>query len=303
VATVLRESRNKTLFGRGPSPLVKAVLFALLSSLIIALDHREGHLDRARQALSLLIYPIQLAVDLPSSALDRATQTWTARDELLRQNRELRTRQLDLEGRLLRLEALEEENRRLRELMQSAGKVGERILAAELLQVSLDPFRHRVVVNKGSRQGVYIGQPMVDAYGVMGQVTHVGPFGADVILITDPSHAIPVEVNRNGLRTIAVGTGDLTRLELPYLPNSADIREGDLLVSSGLGLRFPRGYPVASVKRVVRRPGETFAEIHAEPAAALNRSREVLLVWRADGLPFDLDPLADPAGDGPEVRP
>ncbi|MEA5445468.1 rod shape-determining protein MreC [Gammaproteobacteria bacterium AB-CW1] len=298
MASAFSSSGNDKLFGHGPSPLIRCVLLVLLSIVIITVDHREGHLDRVRQSLALLTYPIQLIVDLPSSAIDRASESLSRRGELLEENRRLRAERLELSGQVQRLESLEQENERLRELLQSGERVGERLLAAELLQVSLDPFRHRVVVDKGSRHGVYQGQPLLDADGVMGQITHLGPFGAEAILITDPSHAIPVEVNRNGLRTIAVGTGNLTRLELPYLPNNADIQEGDLLVTSGLGMRFPRGYPVGTVQSVERRPGETFAAIHAEPAAALNRSREVLLVWREDGLPFDRDPLADPDSNG-----
>lgn len=297
-------SRDPKLFGHGPSPLVRAALLVLLSIVIIAVDHREGHLDRVRQTLSVLAYPVQLLVDLPNAALDRATESLGTRDRLLRENNRLRAERLELSARVQRLASLERENEKLRELLESGQRVGERFLAAELLEVSLDPFRHRVVVDKGSRDEVYAGQPLLDADGIMGQITNVGPFGAEAILITDPSHAIPVEINRNGLRTIALGTGDLTRLELPYLPNSADVREGDLLVSSGLGRRFPRGYPVGTVDSVERRPGETFAAIHAEPAAALNRSREVLLVWREDGERFDRDPLATPqSGEDGETSP
>lgn len=287
-------SGDPNLFGHGPSPLVRATLLVLLSIVIIAVDHREGHLDRVRQALSVATYPIQLLVDLPTAAFEKASESLSTRQQLLRENEQLRDERLELSAQVQRLESLEQENRQLRELLESGQRVGERILAAELLEVSLDPFRHRVVVDKGSRDDVYSGQPVLDADGVMGQVTNVGPFGSDAILITDPSHAIPVEINRNGLRTIALGTGDLTRLELPYLPNSADVRPGDLLVTSGLGRRFPRGYPVGTINSVDRRPGETFAAIHAEPAAALNRSREVLLVWREDGERFDRDPLTAP---------
>ncbi|MDQ2068756.1 rod shape-determining protein MreC [Natronospira bacteriovora] len=298
MGTAFGGNRNTKLFGHGPSPVVRVALLILLSIVIIAVDHREGHLDRLRQALSIVTYPIQLMVDLPSAALERASETLATRGHLMEENRRLREQQLELSAQNQRLASLEQENERLRELLQSGARVGERLLAAELLQVSLDPFRHRVVVDKGSRHGVHSGQPLLDADGIMGQVTHAGLFGANAILITDPSHAIPVEVNRNGLRTIALGTGDITRLDLPYLPNSADIRTGDLLVSSGLGMRFPRGYPVAVVTEVRRRPGETFAEIHAEPAAALNRSREVLLVWREDNLPFDHDPMQLERHDG-----
>ena len=136
------------------------------------------------------------------------------------------------------------------------------------------------VQHKGRVHEVYEGQPLVDADGIMGQVVHAGPLTATAMLITDSGHGTPVQVNRNGLRTIAVGTGEVDRLELPYLPNSADIQEGDLLVTSGLGGRLPPGYPVANVSRIVHNPGQPFAEVHATPTARLDRAREVLLVWR-----------------------
>jgi rod shape-determining protein MreC len=153
------------------------------------------------------------------------------------------------------------------------------VQVAEILSVDLDPYRHRIALNRGAHDDVFVGQALLDADGVVGQVTRVDPIGAEAILISDPSHATPVELNRNGLRTVAIGTGDVSRMDLPFLPNSADIRVGDLLVSSGLGEAFPAGYPVARVTRVQRRPGDPFARVEAEPTAALNREREVLLVW------------------------
>lgn len=289
----LRDPQEQTLFEHGPPIGVRTLGLVVLALVLLLLDHREGHLDRARDALTALTYPIQLVVDLPVRTTERARESLTGHGELLEELRELRSEQLETQAKLQRLESLEAENRRLRELLDSAEQVGERFLAAELLRVELDPFRHRVVLNKGSQDGVYNGQPLLDAQGIMGQVTRTGPFGAEAVLITDPGSATPVELVRNGLRTIAIGSGDLTRLELPYLPNSADIEEGDLLTTSGLGMRYPRGYPVGRVTKVERRPGETFAQIEAEPAAALNRSREVLLVWREDGQPFDRDPLRE----------
>ncbi len=181
-------------------------------------------------------------------------------------------------ARLQRLDALLAENTRLRALLQSAESYQYSVEVAGLLSVDFDPFRHQLLLDRGERHGVVRGQALIDARGVMGQTTIVGPLSTQAVLITDPSHALPVEVNRNGLRTIVRGTGDIDRLELPYLPNNADIVVGDLLVTSGLGGVFPPGYPVARVTRVQRRPGERFVEVDAIPTAALNRSREVLLV-------------------------
>ncbi|NIM31733.1 MAG: rod shape-determining protein MreC, partial [Pseudomonas stutzeri] len=165
------------------------------------------------------------------------------------------------------------ENARLRALLDSTEKVGDRVLIAEILSVDMDPFRHRILVNKGSADGVYVGQALIDAEGVVGQVTRDQVFSAEAILITDIDHALPVELVRNRLRTIAVGTGDLARLSLPYLPRNGDVREGDLLVTSGLGGTFPAGYPVGSVSQVRSDSGQPFLEVSAEPTAALNRIR------------------------------
>jgi rod shape-determining protein MreC len=189
------------------------------------------------------------------------------------------TRKPVLESRLQRFAVLEAENRRLRELLASSLRHEQKVLVAELLAVELQPFRRQIVIDKGRRQGAYSGQPIADARGIMGQITHVGPFSSTVLLITDPSHALPVEVNRNGVRAIAIGTGDSNMLRLEHVPTNADIREGDLLVSSGLDGRFPPGYPVGLVSEVVLETGEAFARVLVRPAARLERSREVLMIW------------------------
>jgi rod shape-determining protein MreC len=156
------------------------------------------------------------------------------------------------------------------------------VLIAELVAVEQDPFRQQVLINKGETSGLFVGQPVVDANAVVGQVTHITPFSASVLLITDATHALPVQVHRNGLRTIALGTGLINRLELPHLPNNADIKVGDLLTTSGLGGSFPPGYPVAEVIEVRYEPGQPFASVYAQTTAHLDRIREVLLVWTLD---------------------
>jgi len=153
------------------------------------------------------------------------------------------------------------------------------VLVAELVAVELQSFRRQIVINKGQREGAYDGQPIVDATGIMGQIVHVAPFSSTVLLLTDPNHALPVQVNRNGLRTIAVGTGQRDKLLLENLTNNADIRVGDLIISSGLGRRFPSGYPVGQIEKISRDPGEVFAKVVVKPSAQLSQSREVLMVW------------------------
>ena len=246
----------------------------------MTVDHRLHYLEEVRAALSAVVYPIRLVVDLPSSAGGWLAEHFALRNQLLEENQALHAEHLRIRARLQKFSALETENERLRKLLKSSPKAGERVLIAELLSVELDPYKQQIEVNKGRLHEVYRGQPLVDADGIMGQIVHVGPLTATAMLITDSGHATPVQVNRNGLRTIAVGTGESDRLKLPYLPNSADLVEGDLLVTSGLGGRLPPGYPVASISRIVHNPGQPFAEVHATPTAQLDRAREVLLVWR-----------------------
>ncbi len=275
----INQAENKPLFDRGPSLGTRMVLLAVLSVCLIYLDYQQGHLQTVRRALSVAVYPIRVLVDIPSATFGWARERLAERDRLVTENRELRLESLRQRARLQQLIALEVENARLRSLMESPARLADRVQVAEILAVDLDPYRHRIALNRGEQAGVYEGQALLDADGIVGQVIRVNPLGAEAILISDPSHATPVELNRNGLRTVALGVGDVMRMELPFLPNSADIRVGDLLTSSGLGDAFPAGYPVARVTRVERRPGEPFAHVEAEPTAALNRTRQVLLVW------------------------
>jgi rod shape-determining protein MreC len=248
----------------------------------MVVDHRQHHLESIRSTLSLVIYPLQYLVNLPVSGAEWAGETLSTRQKLLEENARLRMQQKLLRARLQKLSALKVENIRLRELLQSSKKVGENVLIAELLAVDLEPLTRKIVINKGSADDVYLGQPLLDAEGVMGQIIHVGPLSSTAMLITDPNHATPVNVNRNGLRAIALGTGAPDLLDIPYLPNSADIKEGDLLTSSGLGGRFPRDYPVAKVISVTKNPSQPYAVVKAQPTANLETSREVLLVWTAE---------------------
>jgi rod shape-determining protein MreC len=252
---------------------------AMLSIALMAIDHRQHHVENIRAGLSVLIYPLQYLVSLPVETGDWMKETFASRETLLEENARLRMQETLYKAQLQKFTALKTENQRLRELLQSSEKIGERILIAELLAVDMDPFTRQIVINKGSRDGVFLGQPLLAAEGVMGQVIHVGPFSANAMLITDPNHAIPVQVDRTGLRGIAIGTGSPDHLEVPYLPLSADIVEGDLLITSGLGGRFPPDYPVAVVTRVEKLAGQPYARVEVKPTALLDHSREVLLVW------------------------
>ncbi len=251
----------------------------LLSLALLVLDHRFQHLERLRSGLAFVTYPLQYLADLPFTTSRWLDETTSSRETLRAENQSLRERNLRLLADLQKYEALEAENMRLRDLLDSSFKIGDRVLVAELASVDLDPYKQQVVINKGSASGVFRGQPVLDARAVMGQVTHVNRFSSTVLLITDSSHALPVQVLRNGLRTIAIGTGRIDELKLPYLPTNSDIVEGDLLVTSGLGGKFPPGYPVARVTKIDQSPDAPFSNVRAEPRAHLDRSREVLLVW------------------------
>ena len=251
----------------------------ILSLALLVLDHRYHHLQQLRSTLAFLTYPLHYLADLPFTASRWVSETTSSRETLFEQNRELREQNLRLRAELQKYESLQAENMRLRDLVDSSFKIGDRVLVAELSSVDLDPYKQQVIINKGSASGTFEGQPVLDAHAVMGQVISVTPFTSTVLLITDTSHALPVQVLRNGLRTIALGTGRVDELKLPYLPTNSDIVEGDLLVTSGLGGKFPPGYPVATVTRIDRSPDAPFSEVLAEPRAHLDRSREVLLVW------------------------
>ena len=277
-----------------------------MALILMILDHRTSVLQPLRSFISIVTYPIYLVADAPKEVSQWFTEVTTDEQTVLEQNQELKKEKMRLKARLQKLKALEAENLRLRNLLDSSFKVGERVLIAELSSVELDPYRQQIVISKGSRSGVFKGQPVLDANAVMGQVVSTSPLHSTVMLITDASHALPVQVLRNGLRTVAVGTGNIDSLNLPFLARNADIVQGDQLVTSGLGGIFPPGYPVATVTSVTQEPGQHFATISAEPLAHLDRSREVLLVWiiKQQALSDDSEsPREDQPDNGRENTP
>lgn len=268
-------------FGTSLSPALgfRFLLLAGLSILLLVIDSRDNHLDSVRRAVGAAVYPIRVVVDAPVSAWRWANETTSSRNELQLENSRLATERLLTQARLQRYSALEAENARLRAMLEATARVREQVRVAEILSVSSDPFRHVLVLDKGTNDNVYDGQAVIDANGIIGQIIEAGVLSSQAMLISDPGHDLPVEVNRNGLRTIARGTGEYDRLDLPFLPNNADIEPGDLLVTSGRGGAFPAGYPVAIVNSVTRIPQEPFAAVTATPAAALSQVREVMLIW------------------------
>ena len=258
--------------------MIRAVVAVVASIVLMSVDHRASHLEAARSLLSTVLYPLQLAIHLPIRTGEWLSEQLLMRRTILDENARLREERLRLRTRLGKLDVLEAENRRLRNLLGSAEKVAERVLVAELISVDMDPFSRRIVLNRGARDGVLPGQTLIGSNGVMGQIIHVGPFSSNALLITDPSHALPVQIHRNGQRAVAFGTGPLNLLKLSYVPNNADVKVGDRIVTSGLGSRFLSGYPVGKVVEIRRDQGQPFAEVYVEPSSMLERTREVLLV-------------------------
>ncbi len=232
-----------------------------------------------RAALSLPLAPIQYIVSWPTTFIDNLKSVISTHDDLINENLSLKAEQLLLRSQLQRLIAIESENNYLKALLQSSRQVKGKTLIAELLAVDFEPFVNQVILNKGSRDGVYIGQPVLDATGIMGQIVQVGPITSRLLLINDPHSGIAVQDARNGIRAIAVGDTYSGKLKLMYVPNTADIRVDDIFLSSGLGDHYPEGYPVGRVISVNKDPARQFAEVYIQPSAHLDSSRQVLLIW------------------------
>ena len=288
---------------RTASPALRLILLCILSIALMVLDHRNEHLVDVRKALSVLLYPVQMMISAPFDISRAVSESAATRGSLREENERLRREALVRSARLQRMAALEAENARLRALLDSTQIVGDEILIAEIVSVDMNPFRNLILINKGGTDGVYVGQALIDADGIVGQITRDRHYTAEAMLVTDVDHALPVELARNRLRTIAVGTGELDRLSLPFLPRNADVQEGDLLISSGLGGTFPPGYPVGVVREVRSETGQPFLEIDAEPAAALNRIREVLLIKPNKPRRDELTPATAPAPSLPAAEP
>jgi rod shape-determining protein MreC len=275
------------------------MMMALLASIVVFfMDTRLDYFKPVRSAISTIVYPIQATAALPVTFSDWVQTLFSDRDDMQEQIAVLEANNLLMSTRLQKLQTLERENMRLRELLGSSFRLQERVQVAELVTIDLDPFSQQVIIDKGNNYGVYVGQPVLDAQGVMGQVVETSHLSSRVILLTDPSHSIPVQINRNGLRGVVTGRGLGEPLEMDYLPQNADVREGDLLVTSGLGGRFPIGYPVGMVTKVDYQMGQAFTKILVEPAAKLSTSRELMLVMPGEKIQTNTF-LVEPVEDNP----
>jgi rod shape-determining protein MreC len=255
-------------------------MFALVFSIgLMFSDYRYHYLDSVRSSFSLIVSPLQYAVDYPVRVVGWVQSLVSAKKALIDENMRLRYQQIILEAELQKLLVIQKENSQLKELLLTSSQADMRAMAAQILAVDTSNARQIVVLNKGNRDGVYAGQPVLDAKGVMGQVIDVGPMTSTVLLISDSKSAVPVRNNRTGERAILVGTNSLDQLSLINLPKTASIHPGDVLVTSGLGRRYPEGYPVGKVEKVKSLPGEDFVKVTVNPVALLNRNRLVLLIW------------------------
>lgn len=255
-----------------------------MSLFLVLLDNNSDYLDGIRGSLNILVTPIFYVAELPANTSDALSEMFSSRERMQEDLRNLNQRLLLLQVKTEKMASLSAENARLRNLLGSSEKLEDNVLVAELIGISPDPESFIVMLDKGRQDGVYLGQPLLDAEGLMGQIVEVSRYTSRALLITDVSHSVPVQVNRNNLRLIAAGSGKINELELKHVQDTADIRIGDLLVSSGLGQRFPVGYPVGIVTQVTHDPGQPFAVVKAVPSAHLDRSRHLLLVFTAEQM-------------------
>ncbi|KTD82801.1 rod shape-determining protein MreC [Legionella waltersii] len=254
----------------------------VFSIFLMFADYHYRYLDSVRSGFSLIVSPLQYAVDYPVRVVGWVQSLVSAKKALIDENIRLKYKQTMLEAELQKLLAIQKENSQLKELLLTSSKAEMQVMAAQILAVDTSDARQIVVLNKGKRDGVYVGQPVLDAKGVMGQVIDVGPFTSTLLLISDSKSAVPVRNNRTGERAILVGTNNIEQLSLINLPKTSSIHPGDVLVTSGLGRRYPEGYPVGKVEQVSSLPGEDFVKVFVNPVALLNRNRLVLLIWPDD---------------------
>ncbi|MBK7115995.1 MAG: rod shape-determining protein MreC [Proteobacteria bacterium] len=264
---------------RDTAPGPRFFVFAVLSILLMYFDQRDGWSQRIRYVLQGAAYPVQVAVGSPRLLWNSTVDLFSTRATLRRENTELKARERELSLTAMRFAALEQENARLRGLVNGLPPLVKRSQLADVVSADLSSQRQRLVIDQGDRAGLFRSQAIVDATGLVGQLVRVGPWSAEVMLISDPGHAVPVEVLRNGVRTVAEGTGNEDEMRLSLLPATADVKAGDTLVTSGLGGVFPAGIPVGTVVEAVRDPDDILARVRVRPRASLARDRQVMALW------------------------
>lgn len=285
-------------------PGLRTFLCMGLAVILIILDQRAIFFQKIRADLALIVLPIQYLVSVPIKTIHWITTNVTSQQQLVADNARLRAYELLLESKLQKLLALERENAQLRKLLKLISYIGNaRVIVAQLLAVSLDPNLQQIIVDKGAHHHIYVGQPVLDAYGVVGQVVHVGPLTSKVMLISDPKSAVPVQDYRNGIRAIAIGMGSSEKLVLINVSDTSSIQKGDLFVSSGLGLRYPISYPVGVVSEIRLNSKKRFSTtIILQRSAHLDQLQQVLMAWPsksslAEAVQKELKSNLTPAGE------
>lgn len=272
-------SRSRIFAKEAKGKAISFLIATAFSFVSMFADYHYHYLNTVRGGFTFLISPLQYAVDYPVSLIGSLQSLVTAKKALVDENITLRYHQTLLEAELQKLRILKEENSELKELLLTSSKANMRAMAAQILAVDTTHSRQLMVLNKGKRDDVYVGQPVLDAKGVIGQVIDVGSLSSTVLLISDAKSAVPVRNHQTGERAILVGKNNMDQLSLINLPKTSPIKKGDLLVTSGLGRLYPEGYPVGRVTSIQHIPGEAFIKIDVLPAALLNRARLVLLIW------------------------
>jgi rod shape-determining protein MreC len=296
---------SSPLFAGNAAGTLRLIFYLALSMVLMVLDHRNGWLWRIRSTASMVVEPIYRLAGVPSVAVRTAGVAFADRQRLTEQNQRLREDLLLANAKLNRMGAVAVQNQRLKELLDTQHSLELNVQLARVIGVDLGAYRYQLTLNLGARDGVKPGQPVIDAHGVMGQIKEVLPTTSVVMLITDPSHAIPVVIERSGLRTVAYGAHDGGQLSLPNIPLAADVRVGDHLLTSGLGGRFPPGFPVGDVSSVAPSSTGMFQAAQATPAADIDRSEDVLLLHdqaEPDGPPAPASAMGPPADLAPPVE-
>ena len=274
---------------RGQYSASKLLVALILSFGLMYLDHKDQYLNKVRSYISATTYPIYVVTNAPKNIFLNLRESMGEREKIVLENQKLKTENIALSSKIQQIYKLEKENKRLHDLLDSKPKNEDIFVLAEIVAENPDPFKHRIIINKGSKENVYINQTVADSKGIIGHVIRDQIFGSEVLLITDPEHAIPIEIARTGLRSIALGIGSYEAIQLSYLAVSTDIQAGDILLTSGLGGQYPVGYPVAIIEKVAAQKGEPFLEVRAKPFAKLKNINEVWVIQRAVDEAIDLE--------------
>lgn len=296
----MEQTQSFRFFNRGPSAIARLAFFSLLSLLLLFVDARYKYLEFARTALAAPVHAVQRMLALPGEWWHEAGAFLVVQSSLVKDNAQLNQRHVFEGAQLQQLQVLQAENQHLRDLMQVQQKTSYPMQLAEIVYLERDIFKRKVMVDKGAQANVQAGQIVMDDIGIVGQVTRVYPWLSEVTLITDKDHAVPVQVLRNGLRAVVFGSGDTSELALRYMPISADIQQGDVLVTSGIDGTYPPGLPVATVSRIERDPAYPFALIQCLPIAGVDRHRQLLILSGLPKFPDRPPEVPDAPADKPK---